>query len=861
VSGERVLVLGFYDRQNTGDEQYKTTIPAFFGQRYQFDFVSVDDAAGKIEAQQERYAFVVCGGGDIVNPYFMTKIKRALARYTGPTYAISVGIPYDADVHFLDAFDRVIVRGKRDLALAQAYIGADNVAYMPDLGFTLPRPFRQAGRPRPSAMHVGICLAKPILAAHYETFAQPFADALSAFKRRHGDATFHFFTFNHNSGNPVECDASASRQIAALMQEDAAASVVFHDDIAGDVSRMRREMAEMRFVIGMRYHSMVFSLAMRVPLIACVSTKKAAQLMEDMEQDAAFVIRMDDADAPDAATLLETMIKRADSDGENADTPVPPSADVFASVRARLVETTAHSRFRHLLSTSRVMKMPMCADERAVDRCLRLLNTYHGATFVDEASVWREKRLALHGHDAVQVARILCFGVTGDFDSPCVWGLARDMAKDAFVLGDAIHYVHEHHVNLERVAMRRSSSDESYLPALRARSRAMLSIDPFVHATSRINASSVHRSGWSYVTSHLENLEAGRYGKAPELIVDTYVDRTFHWGHDTLLLAGLIPYRDAWMGFIHHTFDTTHSAYNNAVLFRNQAFRDSLATCKCLIVLSDYLAIQVRDALAEIGYAQVPVRVLTHPTESVGMNKKFTLTRFLRNPERKVIQVGAWLRNPYSIFALPSSLGFANSQGKVLSVAKAALKGHNMDGYYVSDEDFDAILRAIRDASPRANAYSSVVYTCVDDGVVGGGDDDKNDATTRNKYVAGLERVMENNHRSVQILGKQTNDAYDDLLSENIVFLDLVDCSAANTIMECVVRNTVLVVNRHPAVEEVLGASYPGFYANPLEAIDIIRDIQRIKACYLHLARLNKDRLRIETFMRDFMDIVKEIRG
>jgi hypothetical protein len=127
--------------------------------------------------------------------------------------------------------------------------------------------------------------------------------------------------------------------------------------------------------------------------------------------------------------------------------------------------------------------------------------------------------------------------------------------------------------------------------------------------------------------------------------------------------------------------------------------------------------------------------------------------------------------------------------------------------------------------------------------------------------MAGLERVIETNHQSVRILTKHDNAAYDDLLSENIVFLDLVDCSAANTIMECVVRNTILIVNRHPAVEEVLGASYPGFYSNLLEAVEIIEDIAKLRACYIHLARLNKDRLRIETFLRDFTDIVREIRG
>ena len=48
-----------------------------------------------------------------------------------------------------------------------------------------------------------------------------------------------------------------------------------------------------------------------------------------------------------------------------------------------------------------------------------------------------------------------------------------------------------------------------------------------------------------------------------------------------------------------------------------------------------------------------------------------------------------------------------------------------------------------------------------------------------------------------------SDDDYDALLTRNIVFLKLVDCSAVNTVIECIERNTVIIVNRHPALEEV----------------------------------------------------------
>ena len=56
------------------------------------------------------------------------------------------------------------------------------------------------------------------------------------------------------------------------------------------------------------------------------------------------------------------------------------------------------------------------------------------------------------------------------------------------------------------------------------------------------------------------------------------------------------------------------------------------------------------------------------------------------------------------------------------------------------------------------------------------------------------------------------NKNYDLLLSENIVFVNLVDASAVNTIIECIVRNTPIIVNKIPAVVEMLGENYPMYY-------------------------------------------------
>lgn len=62
---------------------------------------------------------------------------------------------------------------------------------------------------------------------------------------------------------------------------------------------------------------------------------------------------------------------------------------------------------------------------------------------------------------------------------------------------------------------------------------------------------------------------------------------------------------------------------------------------------------------------------------------------------------------------------------------------------------------------------------------------------------------------------------YDLLLSESVVFVEVISAVANNTVVECIARNTPICINRHPGPEYYLGESYPLFY-------DDIRDVGRL---------------------------------
>lgn len=80
-----------------------------------------------------------------------------------------------------------------------------------------------------------------------------------------------------------------------------------------------------------------------------------------------------------------------------------------------------------------------------------------------------------------------------------------------------------------------------------------------------------------------------------------------------------------------------------------------------------------------------------------------------------------------------------------------------------------------------------------------------------------------------------SNNAYDNLLSCNLVFLNLFDCTACNTILECIERTTPILINRLFCCEEYLGKDYPFFYDNIDEASEKISNIDCIYDAHNYL--------------------------
>jgi hypothetical protein len=182
---------------------------------------------------------------------------------------------------------------------------------------------------------------------------------------------------------------------------------------------------------------------------------------------------------------------------------------------------------------------------------------------------------------------------------------------------------------------------------------------------------------------------------------------------------------------------------------------------------------------------------LVHPTEIPPV--RFEWSRYVRNPEPKLVQVGWWLRRFRSIYELPVS----RLQRAVLTPV-------------LPEREADFQSAVARDTSRES------------------------------KGLAAESPVLN--------LPYQSADGFDELLAENIVFLHLYDSVCNNTLVECIVRETPVLVNPLPSVVEYLGPEYPFYFATLAEAGKKAEDGASVRAAHEYLRALPKHSFSAEHF-------------
>lgn len=811
-----VLILGFYDRGNLGDEAYKLAFPFILKSASNISFVSMDD----IKVIPPGIDVIICGGGDIINDYFLKKMKRLLKSFTGRVYAVSVGIPYDGCAHYLCYFDHIFVRSMYDYNLAISIVGERNVSYCPDIVLYL-QPKNIIGKFR-KTKNIGLCFAQPFFVRRTELIQEITECLIQAYKIN-PEVEYHLLPFNVFKSSKKECDYYVNEQIYGILKGKNV-PVIMNTQI-NDVNSLLAYMnANVDMNVCMRYHSVIFSLITNKPFVATYCSTKMKKLMADLGVDNRYqyeVAELDEKMSPiriDKQFLVNVI-------NEGLKSPNKVSLPFFLRDKYQLINDIIKRKKARLLL--QCCEKSVEDDEcKVITMCKNNLQKYLG---IKCENMYQQSALQIGDHDPLDIARFICFVLTGHLSHECIWGLRDNMVREDFCFYEAIKYI----VNYHRKSLV-TNEKVIYYPevSMNQFSRTFVNVDCFFPQ----DINKFHRSGWSYVVGGLMNIDASSLMRDSSIYLDTYVDRTFHWGYSTAKALGLLPYKQDWYGFVHHTFDTTHSDFNCFMMFENKDFLESLKYCRGLIALSKYLADNLKNALLSKNIC-VPVYVLYHPTEFV--ENTFTIEKYISNNDKSVVQIGAWLRNPYSIYELPVNTN---------NLKKKVLRGNEMDLYFPPN-DFSKNLEEFLLKTCQNDNSSSCIKSCIC----------RPSTSDRNKFCQNLSNAITEKLKSVSVISRLSDEAYDQLLAENIVFLNLIDCSAVNTVIECIVRNTVLLVNRLPALEELLGPQYPGFYNNLRHASEICEDVEELRKIYSYLCQLDKRRYTLDFFMEQMQKVLQNI--
>lgn len=805
----KILVLGFYYRNNSGDDAFNYIFSRLFAMipkfKYQLDIINTDDC----QSIPSDINILIIGGGEVLNEYFINKIEKLINMspdYLGYTIAISCNLGSNDILNSgqLDFIDYFIMRSQSDaLKLVQRY-GTQYVSYCPDLVLSLgqyisinPTPMRQSNN------RIGICLARSIYLNNksYESYIETIVKFIQYLEQQKYRITLIPFNVSNNFD---ESDLYLNNDI--MKQLGNKSSVKNYSNNQSDIIKLLNLINRQDLIICSRFHAHIFSILCQKPFLSIAHTQKVVSLLNDHHlADLAIYPILDSKQKP-INIQLEGLISKFNyviNHYQSVKNKLQYEAKKF-NITQSITNVIINRQKRNLIPyyINRQVMLQFISN-----LIINVKRIYHIETF-NEMSISDQLK--------DQITQYILYQITNDPTPIYYHGFYHKIFTTNFDIFNELVWVYiNHHQN---------NKGFEFKPTMDS---SLIKINQLFNLTyiKPHMLEGYHRSGWSYVVNNMSLL----HNRNHPLIMETYLDKVFHWSCENYVNLQILPYKNPWVGFIHHTPCIRYSDYNTTRMLQNPYFQQSLANCQGLFVFSQYL----KDwLLNQPTTSHLLIENLIHPTETPTKNHLFTYQKYKSNTNKKLVQIGAWLRNTYAIYALKLS----NDR-----IKKCHLKGKDMDNYFKpSNFNFNDYSHS------QINSYELTNSMCRD--------------YNSNKYVIYLNeyvnqlnlnnptQLLIDNDQSVTILSELDNLSYDHLLARNIVFLNLIEASACNVLIECIVRNTPIIINRIPAVIELLGDKYPLYYET-LNEIDNLLSDDNIKKATNYLSKIDKKCFTIEYFI------------
>lgn len=789
----KTLIIGYYDRQNTGDDTYKHVLHHIIG--INSTFVCSDDV-NSCKYINNDYDRIIVGGGDVLNRYFLDKVNKFLDKRIEknkicPTIALSVGIPHrnDDTIKLLKIFDYIFSRslGDTEYLRKKGY----PCKFIPDVS-ALTRYLSNMEISRGSIVRhgnydekkdIGVFIAHEYFSTENKpTFFRKFCYFLK--KVMFAGYNIKLYTMDQNISNSDDkINKDILLEIKMMIEYDKIAGyfptskigecVIAKSPKSDDIFSWFAEIKELRGTICFKYHSILFSWFNGVPCMCIHSTRKIRELMKDVTWEYQYELETTKDEIPinfnfvECMTIFENMIN-----------------DQLCCDKKIAEVLTYYNKINVI--------MPKC---REIIKKITCKNN-------PIANIEKIKEICIHNDISdEETGKYLLYNITRRTDNSYVYGFLEKIKT--------LDLLNTNNLNLLISELKWVKNDydntKTIIPSQDIKCNINLT---YIDQNDYVG---YHRSGWQYVLENMYTRGLNNEFDPTVKLFDAYIDRTFMWNNKYNKICDIIPYKKPWVGVIHHTF-CKKVKWNAYCLFENHEFKESLKICKGLIVLSNYL----KEEIVSKTSCNVPIYVILHPTDLIvpkwkGVNGKINL-----------VHIGAWMRNIPYFYELNSP------------IQKYALKWKGMWNLFPTkgnNDEEDA--KICRDAS-----FCRDTSFCRD--------------KKKTKYVR---RLSNGKINSVILIENTRNDEYDKLLQDNVVFLNLFDASAVNTIIECMARNTPIIINRLPAIEEMLGKNYPLFYKTKEEAESLITYENFIKANN-YLGQLDKSKIDINLFLQKLQDVL-----
>jgi polysaccharide pyruvyl transferase WcaK-like protein len=801
---KRIIVIGYYGHNNIGDEQYKLTMPKLFDTIYdKFEMTFIDcDSLKKMNMKdpRSRYDLYVVGGGDILSPYFMNTIIDKFVGLDYPLIAVSVGVPYTSilETGQLNIFDHIFLRTHQDISLISRY--HHSVHYITDTSiflnnFVIDKINISYSSEFLSRPIIIINLIRTIYNLNYQKEYDDFVNNIILFVDYLVHNGYSVVLLPFCSGSFLQDDRIINNEIFE--------KVINKKFVINSPKLTIVETYNIfkiaRYAICMRYHACCFALYNQIPLLVLSTTRKTYNLARDLKLNNIYILKQNDIGIP--IEMYYSVLVHKFNTFNTKNTSMDIDIDILDTDIS-------------IVKKPFIKKNSIMVHNRYIKHVWSIL-----------------KELATENFSKEDIVKFTSYYLTNNLNSVYNYGLLQKMFVDDYNYSQEFKYIIEDQI---RKNFRKNLHKES----------------PMINLSyiDQNDMSDVHRAGWQYTLKNIKNIDSPN----ENFLLDFSVDRTFHWDFNVLKKLEIVPYKSPWIGVIHHTFNEV-SKFNCHNLFKNECFLESLKCCRVLIVLSEYLKKDIVKALEKVSI-NIPVRVLCHPTEFT--NIKFSMSSLMINESRKLLHIGSWLRNIYSFYELDlsrkskksilnkCSCTCINNINKInkteLGLTKHLLVSKHMSNYYPND-DFLKDLKNFLTCNSKDQPISNVC-PCIE-----------------NVWYKHFYDGVLNNVESVNVLPYKNNTEYDILLSENIVFLNLFDASAVNTIIECIVRSTPIIINKIEPVVELLGPKYPLYYNDLLEVPNLLT-YSKIKKAHEYLKKMNLDKFNVLFFKEQLLSIIKEFK-